>query len=152
MKIFKGVLIREYEFTQTKGELSVFDKDNEVFNCKTLELPWLENAPQISCITERLTPYKVVIRYSKKYGRHLHIKNVEGRSLILIHWGNYAGSVNPRTKTSDIRGCVLVGSGFADIDKDGIADIINSKNTFDKLMSLFTSDEDVMLLEIKSGN
>jgi hypothetical protein len=62
---------------------------------------------------------------------------VPNRSFVLIHWGNYAGSINPKTLQSDIRGCVLVGSAMADINKDGILDIVNSKPTFAGLMLMF---------------
>lgn len=41
------------------------------------------------------------------------------------------------TGQSDIKGCVLVGSAMADINKDGILDIVNSKPTFAGLMLMF---------------
>lgn len=132
----RAVLCRQYYDKQTHGTLTVYDEDSgeEVFKCRTLELPHLDNQRNISCIPEGF--YDVVPRTSPKYSNHLHITNVEGRSLILIHWGNYAGSINPRTGHSDIRGCVLVGKEFVDLDGDGLADITSSKKTFNKLMSV----------------
>lgn len=132
----RAILFREYYEKQTCGTLTVYDEDTgeEVFKCRTLELPDRDNQRNVSCIPEGF--YDVVPRTSPKYSNHLHITNVEGRSLILIHWGNYAGSVNPRTGHSDIRGCVLVGKEFVDLDGDGLADITSSKNTFKKLMSI----------------
>jgi hypothetical protein len=62
---------------------------------------------------------------------------VPNRSFVLIHWGNYAGSINLKSGQSDIKGCVLVGSAMADINKDGILDIVNSKPTFAGLMLMF---------------
>jgi len=114
----------------------VYDEESgeELFKCRTLELPELNNAPNVSCIPEGY--YNVVPRQSPKYGNHLYITEVPNRSLILIHWGNYAGSVNPNTGHSDIRGCVLVGEKFVDLDGDGLADIANSKNTFKKLIQI----------------
>lgn len=38
----------------------------------------------------------------------------------------------------DIRGCVLVGSAYKDINGDEIDEIVNSKNTFKKLMKIAT--------------
>ena len=128
--MIKATLTRKYTPTQTLGELVIGN-----FKCKTLELAWKDNAAKISCIPEGV--YQVVPRHSAKYGRHLHITNVPNRSFVLIHWGNYAGSINPKTGQSDIKGCVLVGASFADINKDGILDIVNSKPTFAGLMLMF---------------
>lgn len=132
----RAILCRQYYDKQTHGTLTVYDEDSgeEVFKCRTLELPDKDNQRNVSCIPEGF--YDVVPRTSPKYSNHLHITNVENRSLILIHWGNYAGSINPRTGHSDIRGCVLVGNKFVDLDGDGLADITSSKKTFKKLMSV----------------
>ena len=132
----RAEICRQYYKKQTHGTLTIFDEDTgeELFKCRTLELPDLNNQSQVSCIPEG--HYDVVPRTSHKYSNHLHITEVPNRSLILIHWGNYAGSVNPRTGHSDIRGCVLVGEKFVDLDGDGLADITNSKNTFNKLMKI----------------
>lgn len=133
---------RSYRKEQTLGHAYLQDVDgNILFQFKTLELPWRDNQRNISCIPEGT--YQAEIRFSKKYSRHIHIKDVEGRSLILIHWGNYAGSINPRTGHPDIRGCVLVGSAHKDINGDGITDIINSKNTFKAIMAVVPEEMDV---------
>ena len=133
---------RHYKEHQTLGDLLLTSNDTK-FTCKTLELKWLDNQSRISCIPEG--KYKVVVRYSEKYDRHLHITGVDGRSYILIHWGNYAGSVNPRTGKPDILGCVLVGLSHTDIDGDGIRDITASKNTFNKIMKLIKDDDSIEL-------
>jgi len=126
---------RTYEEKQTKGYAAVFDAERTViFTFDTLELPWKNNATNVSCIPEGI--YIAKRRYSKKYRNHLHITDVEGRLLILIHWGNYAGSVNPKTGSPDIRGCILTGNGFKDITGDGIDEILRSKTTFKKLMAI----------------
>jgi hypothetical protein len=139
---------RTYEKAQTKGNFSV-EKVGEVFKCLSLELPWKLNKSQVSCIPEGTYPVK--IRYSQKYGTHLHIQDVPDRDLILIHWGNYAGSLNPKTKSPDIKGCVLVGKYYEDISKDGISEILTSKSTFNRIME-FVKDE-LGEMEIKiSGN
>lgn len=132
----KGKICREYYSKQTKGvlELTDLETDKVVFSCKTLELPDLKNATNVSCVLEGI--FKVVPRYSKKYGHHLHITDVDGRGYILIHWGNFAGSDNPISGHPDIRGCVLVGSAYKDINGDEIDEIVNSKNTFKKLMKI----------------
>ena len=53
------------------------------------------------------------------------VTGVPGRTLIRIHTGNY---------TSQIQGCILVGDSIKDINRDGILDVTNSKNTFNALM------------------
>lgn len=125
------ILSRTYEDKQTLGEL--YNPKGEEL-CKTLELAWLNNAFQVSCIPEG--EYDVVERYSEKYKKHWHITNVKDRSYILIHHGNYAGSLSPKSGKSDILGCVLVGSAHIDINNDGIKDIINSVNTINVLRKI----------------
>ena len=124
----KATLTRLYCNEYTRGKLTV---DNG-FTCDTLELPWRNNASQVSCIP--VGTYKVIPRTSPKYGNHLHVTGVNGRDLILIHWGNYAGSVNPKSGTPDIKGCILVGYGYADLDGDGLPEIVRSKDAFKALM------------------
>ncbi len=137
---------RHYEEEQTKGDLLI-NTGSKKFMCKTLELPWLDNQSNISCIPEG--KYTVVVRYSNKYKRHLHIIDVEGRGYILIHWGNYAASKNPRSGSPDIRGCVLVGQSYADFDGDGHDEITASKKqTFNKIMDLIEDDDAKIELEI----
>lgn len=130
----RAVLCREYYNKQTHGTLTIYDEDTgeQVFKCRTLELPWLDNQRNISCIPEG--HYDVVQRTSTKYKNHLHITDVPNRSYILIHPANFVGSSNPRTGHSDLRGCIAVGSKYGDINSDGIPEILNSKNTMDKLM------------------
>ena len=104
---------------------------------KTIELAWNDNARRISCIP--VGTYSVVKRTSNKYGQHFHLINVPGRSMILIHSGNYH---------SDSLGCIIVGSAYKDIDKDGLIDVINSKATLSKM---FTTFPDRFKLTVKNG-
>ena len=134
--MLKGKICRRYYPKQTKGDFTLVDSrtGETIFSCLTLELPDKGNQRDISCINQGI--FNVVRRYSDKYGWHLHVTDVDGRGLILIHWGNFAGSDNPKTGHPDIRGCVLVGSGYVDLNRDKIDEITNSRNTFDKLMAL----------------
>ncbi len=122
-----ATLTREiFEDKQTLGTLKVFDTSgNVIFECKTLELPWRDNKFQVSCIPNG--SYKVVPRTSNKFYKHFHILDVDNRSLILIHRGNYH---------SDILGCVLVGQGLKDIDGDGYRDVTSSKQTMKALRDI----------------
>ena len=111
---------------QTLGTLVLTDDEgNKLFSCKTLELPWLDNKRNESCIP--LGNYKVITRQSARYNKHYHILDVQGRSFVLIHIGNYY------TQT---KGCILVGEKLADLNADGYKDVTNSKLTMQKLLKL----------------
>ncbi len=124
-----ATLTRQHYDRYTRGKLVV----SNGFTCDTLELPWKDNAKQLSCIPAGV--YKVVPRNSLKYSNHLHITGVTGRDFILIHWGNYAASANPKTGTPDIKGCVLVGYGYADLNGDKLPEIVQSRKAFNDLMA-----------------
>ena len=124
--------------TQTIGNLTVSNDDGKViFSCKTLELPYIHNAPDISCIPRNKTyPCTKVGATEKIPYQHISVGNVPNRQGICIHIGNYAGSKNPTTGHSDILGCILVGASYADLNKDGIPDITSSTKTFQQLMAV----------------
>jgi hypothetical protein len=127
-----SLLIERYSHgeKQTIGNLHLLDSElNSIFNCDTLELPWLNNQRNISCIPTG--KYIVKKRYSKKYRNHLHVTDVDNRTWILIHSGNYH---------TDILGCVLVGElGF--VDDDDTIDVGHSRKTLRSIMSLIDVDE-----------
>lgn len=119
----------KYEKEQTLGTLGVWENGKRLFACKTLELEDANNQKQRSCIPKGT--YTVKKRYSAKFGNHLHITNVPNRSFILIHSGNYH---------RDILGCVLVGSDYKHLDKDGYIDIVNSKKTLTDLLKILPDE------------
>ena len=131
MKAIKLLLERySHGEKQTIGNLiGVSEVGHSVFSCDSLELPWLDNQSNISCIP--LKTYKLKKRYSKKYGNHLHVQDVEGRTFILIHSGNYY---------TQILGCILVGKlGF--INNDDIVDVGSSRKTLKRLMNNIEFDD-----------
>lgn len=113
---------------ETPGALTIPDKQ---FGCLTLELPWNDNKNGISSIPANIYDWVKVPATDKIPYEHISILNVPGRSGICIHIGNYAS-----LKKSDVLGCLLTGTGFADINGDGIPDITNSSTTFKKIMDL----------------
>lgn len=117
---------------QTLGTGTLYDCDNKVFEFVTLEPPWRNNEKQVSCIPAGI--YKVIPRKSPKYGNHYHVQDVLLRDYILIHFGNYMASNNPKTGHPDSTGCILVGKRFSDINGDGQIDITSSKVTLEKLL------------------
>jgi hypothetical protein len=108
---------------QTESLFTILnEKEETIFNCYTLELPWNDNKKQISCIPKG--EYNVEKRQSTKYKNHFHVLDVPNRSYILIHQGNY----NWHTK-----GCILVGKTLTDINGDGLRDVTSSVATMNKL-------------------
>ena len=118
-----------HSITSTLGTLEIFENDKSIFACKTLELPWLNNAPRKSCIPNGT--YYVHRNNIPKFGKHLYFTSVPNRSGILVHAGNY---------TSQILGCILVGTSFADLNHDNTPDIINSRITIDKIYNLLPNE------------
>lgn len=115
-RIYKSVF-------QTLGILTIYDDHGFPFwECRTLELPDLNNQSRISCIPKG--EYEVIKRNSAKYGDHFHILNVPNRSYILIHNANYV---------RQLLGCIAVGLSHTDIDGDGLRDVTRSKSTMKDL-------------------
>lgn len=126
MKLFLRRLYKSG--VQTRGELEVRSGEGRIFSCKTLELPWRENKNRVSCIPAGT--YPVEYREASESGTynydHLHVRDVEGRSYILIHSGNLY---------TQILGCILVGRDFVDINGDGHPDVTHSRDTLEALIS-----------------
>lgn len=76
------------------------------FRCWTMEPPWRDNQRSISCIPEGT--YNVVLRYSPKYRNVYWVTEVDSRSYILIHAGNFGGDRSLGFKTHT-EGCLLLG-------------------------------------------
>lgn len=101
----------------------------------TIELPWRDNRPNISCIPKGT--YKVVKRNSAKYGDHWHLQDVVDRSLILIHHGNWA---------KDTEGCILVGDRYLDDEQGIVNGVGNSVATMNKLRVILPDEFNITIL------
>lgn len=117
---------------ETLGKLFVRQEGvtDPIFTCETLELPWKDNTRRISCIQSGTYVGRKVGPTRIPYP-HIEIQNVSGRSGICIHAANFV---------SQLLGCVAVGDGLADINKDGQLDVINSRKTFEKLMEILPDE------------
>ena len=111
------VLHRTYFPEGTQGTLEW----NGNLICYTIELPWLENQKRVSCVPEG--EYLLQKRYSKKYGWHLHLVNVPGRDLILIHPANDA--------KKELLGCIAPVTNHTGIGKGS-----KSRKALEKLKTL----------------
>jgi len=89
-----------------QGTLGVMFIPQFNFSCFTLELPWRDNAPNKSCIP--CGEYFAIPCLSAKFGQTYLLKNVPGRSGILIHKGNLAGD-RDKGFISHSSGCILLG-------------------------------------------
>lgn len=118
-----------YGEIETLGTLTLKDEnDRQVFECKTLEMPWKDNEVRESCIPEG--SYSVRYRKAEESGSfgydHFLIEDVRNRSYILFHAGNYY---------TDIAGCILVGRYFKDINSDGTKDVVKSRSTLKDMLN-----------------
>jgi len=129
-------LQRSYFKEGTNGVLFI----NALFFGFTIELPWLENIRDKSCIPEG--SYILKARFSEKFKHHLVLENVDHRSLILIHPANNV--------SSELKGCIAPVTYLTGIRKG-----LNSKPLLDKLLSkchqAFDRKETIKLI-IKSSS
>jgi hypothetical protein len=95
--------------------------------CKTLENPWLNNLPNVSCIPEG--EYAVSLFSGKKYKNVYQLLDVPKRSYILIHVGN---------REQNTQGCILVGQSYGFL-KQELA-VLNSKKTLAKIKQLLPDE------------
>lgn len=116
----------------------VLNDTDIVYQCKTLELPNLNNERRVSCIPEGR--YKVNKHVSPKFGACFHIKDVPNRAEILIHKANFR---------DDLLGCIGVGRAHTDINKDGLRDVTESANTMTALLRLLPNEFDLEIINIE---
>lgn len=99
---------------QTPGMMTIIKSG---WSCNTLELPWLNNQHNISCIPTGL--YKVSLRPFKNTTMY-QILNVFERDAIFIHNGDFFFNV---------LGCILQGINPSEINGDGEVDVTSSVPT-----------------------
>jgi hypothetical protein len=138
MTEFKFIISRNYREKETTGLSFILNGDEKLFEFATIELPlfvvpFLPNQHCTNCIPEGT--YKVTKIYSPTKGQCFQVHDVLGRTAILIHKGNYATGVK-----IDTQGCILVGSKFEDVNKDGNLDVIESTVTLTRLLSILPNE------------
>jgi hypothetical protein len=115
---------------QTTGYLIVHDIFKTHAQFVTVELPWINNKPFISCIPPGNYNAKMVL--SSTFGWCIQILDVPSRSGILLHYGNYY---------TNTKGCILVGKSFSNINCDLQTDISNSRAAIKQLTSYFKPNQ-----------
>jgi hypothetical protein len=71
--------------------------------CGTLELPWRDNTPKLSCIP--VGTYTLRWKRSPSKGMCYEVLHVPGRGNVLIHSANFAGDVTKGFQ-SELQGCI----------------------------------------------
>jgi len=107
--------------------------------CLTLERPWENNKPNVSCIPEGIYLCKRV--KSPKFGDTFEVTDVPGRTHILFHKGN---------KVQESLGCVILGSSYSDsLNPSDVRGVKDSTRAFSFFMkALYTKGH--FALQIKS--
>lgn len=111
------------------GKVTLGDATYGEFKCKTLELPWLQNQQNVSCIPTGIYKCRKIV--SPSLGECFEVMDVPNRTYVRGHAANF---------TRQIRGCIVFGRTHADIDHDGIVDITRSKETLEELMALLPDE------------
>lgn len=93
----------------------------------TLELPWLGNKANVSCIP--VGRYKCGPHNSAKYKDVFAVRDVPGRTGILIHAGN---------RTADIQGCILVGLAAGTMNSEPA--VLESRRAIEALRFILGSE------------
>jgi hypothetical protein len=103
---------------KTLSECEIIKDGKTVYDFVGIELPWMENRRNVSCIPAGI--YEAIATRRASSGAYaLLIRGVINRSQIMVHTANYA---------RDLQGCLAPGREFKDIDRDGIMDVTNSRN------------------------
>jgi len=108
-----------------KGTLGSLTVEGERFY--SVERPWQNNAPNVSCIPEG--DYLVVWRTSPKFGLTWHITDVPERTHILIHVANFP---------EDVQGCIGLGT---DLMGDKVA-VSSSRVAVERFEELTKGEEE----------
>ena len=114
----------------------------------SLELPYKDNKPNISCIP--IGEYIVHLRYSPHFGRNLyHVKKVPNRSYILIHPANFAGDTSKGWQ-SHLQGCITLGKKVGKAEnKFGRLQkcVFLSRQAIDEMMEHFNNQPFKLIIE-----
>lgn len=114
------------------GTWGILHDDKELPVCVTLENPWIDNVPRVSCIPLGL--YQCIRVDSPKFGVTFQVAGVHERTHILFHKGN---------TEFDTSGCILLGSRFGQLSD--VPAILESNPAFRLFMGLHATEDNFEL-------
>lgn len=126
---------------QTLGVLQT-DNGPELFVCKTLELPWKNNAHDISCIP----PLQYVCKWTRSPKMSIEhgvdfftyeVQDVPDRAGIRIHSANFF---------KQLLGCIALGDAHKDVNADGELDVIHSGATVAKFNEIMNKEDFLLVI------
>ena len=116
-----------------------------MFYSYSLELDDHNNAPEKSCIP--YGKYLCEVKDSPKFGRVYEVKNVPGRTDVLIHAGNFAADEGKGK--ADTNGCILLGNAIGEIA--GQKALLSSKDALRRFMSEMNGEAFTLFIERKKA-
>ena len=85
--------------------------------CLTLERPWLNNQPDVSCVPPGT--YQLVWAFQGDLNAwHYELQNVPNRDGVFVHGGN---------RVTDSEGCILLGTTWGELTGDTEPDVLGSR-------------------------
>lgn len=137
----KLIALRTYFSNRTQSILLV-ELDGMLFwSGVWLELPWLDNQTDKSCIKPGVYTCAKMSNGSGKI--RFSIRNVPGRTNVQIHAGNFVSG-----NKIDSKGCPLPGMFFDDINSDGCPDVVDSVHAMEELNSILPNVFQLHILEL----
>lgn len=112
------------------GDLSLQD-GSEILSGYSVELPWRENERSMSCIPEGT--YTATLHNSPKFGKTIWLRDVPGRSEILVHTAN---------SMADLDGCIGPGTEYGWWDQRKELAVWNSKRTLGRIIDAISERDD----------
>lgn len=133
-----AAIVRSHGEKQTLGTIQTYEPNN--FSGFTLELPWKDNKPDVSCIPDGnyTCRYTQSVRLTEKAGHPVwtyEVLGVPDRSGIRIHSANFF---------HQLLGCISPGKSELDIDGDGELDMAQSRDAVREL-EIAMNHEDFLL-------
>lgn len=127
---------------RTLSVVTVFDGQQPLGQLWALELPWKNNAREISRIPAgryRVTPEHATLGRPPKNQFVLRVHDVPNRSGILVHAGN---------QPSHTLGCLLMGVDLADLNADAKLDTSRSVAAMQILEHLITTEAIMVVADL----
>ena len=135
----KMIISRWYDARHTQGSIFIMEGDFILYKGKCLELAWLDNKQNVSCIQEGI--YNAKKEMHKTRGKVFRLLWVRGRSGILMHIGNFVAG-----KKIDSEGCILPGRYLDDINNDGFIDVVESTIAMNEMWAILPEEFKIHIL------